>query len=69
MIQCSNKQMAQILSWLNVKSINTINDSTMRLETLQCFTWKINSAESEESLAMLSGQLIQPTNKCDQMPN
>ena len=61
--------MAQILSWLNVKSIKTINDSTMRLETLQWFIWKINSVESEESLVTLSGQLIQPTNKCNKIQN
>lgn len=61
--------MAQILSWLHVKSIKTINDSTMRLETLQWFIWKINSVESEESLVMLSGQLIQPTNKCNKIQN
>ena len=61
--------MAQILSWLHVKSIKTINDSTMRLETLQWFIWKINSVESEESLVTLSGQLIQPTNKCNKIQN
>ena len=41
----------------------------MRLETLQWFIWKINSVESEESLVTLSGQLIQPTNKCNKIQN